>query len=403
MKTIRDIAVLKGVRALVRVDFNVPVQNGVVVEDFRIRKSMPTIDFLRNGGAKVILMSHIEASPADAANLAPGEEPSLAPVADYLKKAGVVKDFVKNYRTATGVIEKKLDGECILLENLRTNPGEKKNDPVFAAELASLADIYIDDAFAVAHRPHASVIGIPQLLPSYAGLLLESEVVHLSEAFHPKRPFLFVLCGAKFETKLPLIEKFIATADYVFVGGALAHNFYKEQGWAIGASLVSQKDFNLQRFFRNPILAAKLILPVDVVVARPDGTTVTKKIDAVNTTSVASGEIIMDAGPETVALLTKKITDAAQILWNGPLGAYEKGFKQPTLDLALAIIAQTKKGSESIVGGGDTLAAIADLGRDTGGSVEGDFTFVSTGGGAMLEFLANETLPGVDALENGTL
>ena len=398
MKTIRDIKVLQGVRALVRVDFNVPVQNGAVVDDFRIRKFMPTLEYLRTRGAKVVLTSHIEASPADAAKLAPGEEPSLAPVADYLKKAGVLKDFVKNYRTAAGVIDAMSDGECILLENLRMNPGEKKNDPKFAAELASLADIYIDDAFAVAHRPHASIVAVTALIPSYAGLLLESEVAHLSEAFHPKRPFIFILCGAKFETKLPLIEKFINTADYVFVGGALAHNFFKEQGLSVGKSLVSNEDFNLKRFFGNPEFTKKLLLPIDVLVLCTDGTTKIKKPEA-----IGADDVIMDAGPATVAMLQEKIAGAAQILWNGPLGAYEKGYKQPTFDLAQAIITQTKKGSESIVGGGDTLAAIAEMSLAAGESIETDFTFVSTGGGAMLDFLANETLPGVEALDKSTV
>lgn len=405
MKTINDIKVLQGVRVLVRVDFNVPVQNGAVADDFRIRKFLPTLAVLRERGAKIILISHIEASPADAALLPKDTEPSLQPVANYLQKAGLLKEFVKNYRNAAAVVSELADGECILLENLRMNPGEKKNDPKFAAELASLADIYIDDAFAVAHRAHASIVAITQFLPSYAGLLMESEVAHLSQAFHPKRPFLFILSGAKFETKLPLIEKFMDTADYVFVGGALAHNFFKEEGMTVGSSLVSETNFNLKRFFADPKYSSKLLLPVDVVVARPDGTTAVKKINIATPNIIAADEIIMDAGPETVALLKQKIACAAQILWNGPLGAYEKGFKEPTLDLARAIIAQTKKGTESIVGGGDTLAAIADLGAGAGkdASVEGDFTFVSTGGGAMLDFLANETLPGVKALEESKM
>ncbi len=406
MKTLKDIKVLNGVRVLVRVDFNVPVHNGAVMDDFRIRKFMPTLDFLRKGGAKIILMSHIEASPADAAKLAKGEEPSLAPIADYLKKAGVLKEFVTNYRNAAAVIEAMADGECVLLENLRMNPGEKKNDPKFAQELASLADVYVNDAFAVSHRAHASIVAITQFLPSYAGLLLASEVEHLSLAFHPKRPFLFILCGAKFETKLPLIEKFIATADYVYVGGALAHNFFIEQGWSVGKSLVSSENFNLKRFFGDPAFAAKLLLPIDAVVAQPDGTTSVKEVGSTVPNSIAENESIMDAGPATVAMLQEKISGAAQILWNGPLGAYEKGFKEPTLAMANAIVAQTKradgKACESIVGGGDTLATIADLSAAAGQSIEADFTFVSTGGGAMLEFLANETLVGVEALEKST-
>jgi phosphoglycerate kinase len=392
MKNINDIEVLKGVRVLMRVDFNVPVQNGAVVDDFRIRKILPTLAYLKEKGARTILISHIEGSAADATSKTPVGEPSLAPIVVHLKKLGVECGFVKNYAQAFAASQALADGQFVLLENLRINPGEKKNDKKFAGELASLADVYINEAFSVSHRAHASIVAITGFLPSYAGFLFESEVTHLSAAFHPSRPFFFILGGAKFETKVPLIEKFIQTADMVFVGGALAHNFFKEKGYSLGTSLVSDRDFNLKRFFNNQ----KLLLPVDVIVQNATGKKIVKKPN-----EVAADETIMDAGPLTIDLLKKTIAGTRQILWNGPLGAYEKGYKQPTIDLAQTIAAASMKGSvESIVGGADTLATIAEIRESTGEPIEEKFSFVSTGGGAMLDFLADETLPGIEALNS---
>jgi 3-phosphoglycerate kinase len=399
MKTIKDIQVLKGVRVLLRADFNVPVQNGVVVDDFRIRKILPTLAYLKEKGARTILISHIENndSSADASGKKPGE-PTLSPIIDALKKLGVDCAFVPNYSNAFAASQAIVDGGFVLLENLRVNPGEKKNDPKFAKELASLADVYINDAFSVSHRAHASIVAITEFMPSYAGFLLESEVTHLSAAFHPARPFFFILGGAKFETKVPLIEKFIQTADFVFVGGALAHNFFKEKGYNLGKSLIFEQDFNLKRFFDNP----KLLLPLDVVVVNAAGEKNIKKPD-----QLGADDVIMDAGPASVALLQKTIAGSGQILWNGPLGAYEKGFKQPTIDLAKTVAAATAgtgtangKKVQTIVGGADTLATIAEIRDLTGEPIEDEFSFVSTGGGAMLDFLANETLPGIEALNS---
>ncbi len=391
MKTIKDIEVLKGVKVLVRVDYNVPVAHGVVVDDFRIRKSLKTISFLKDKGARIILVSHIESGDKMSSG-----EPSLRPVADQLKKLGVMCTFVENYRNANLVVSTLNDGDIILLENVRINEGEKKNDPEFAKALASLADIYVNEAFPVSHRAHTSVVAITEFLPSYAGFVFEEEVEYLSAAFHPKHPFIFVLGGAKFETKVPLIEKFMETADTVFVGGALANNFFKEKGLNVGASLVSPQDFNLKRYFNNP----KLLLPVDVEVTDADGIVKTKKV-----IDVADRDVIMDAGPKTVALLQKILSEKpAQVLWNGPLGAYEKGFKNPTIAVAKAIAkSSVKDGVNSIVGGADTLATISEIKEVTGTAIEADFSFVSTGGGAMLDFLAHETLPGIEALEKNAL
>jgi len=378
MKTIKDIEVFEGVRILVRVDFNVPIKNNLIVDDFRIRSAFPTIDYLRERGAKVILIGHLESNePSDN---------TFKPVVDHMNRlvadSGKKFLFVPNLRNASGVIENEMqNGDCVLLENLRHDEGEKKNDPKFAKALASLADVYINDAFSVSHRAHASIVGLPALLPSYTGFQLEKEIANLSKAFNPSHPFLFILGGAKFETKLPLLEKFLVIADTVFVGGALATDFFKEKGYEIGISLVSDGDFGLTKYVNNP----KLMLPVDIINQNNE----VKNVDGLN-----SNDKCVDSGPKTLELLRSKVAVAKFILWNGPLGIYEKGFKTGTLSLAKIIAERREQDTEveSLVGGGDTIAAISE------NNDESKFSFVSTGGGAMLEFLAKGTLPGIEAL-----
>jgi len=373
MKTLKDIRFVDGLKALVRADFNVPLKNGAVADDYRIRMTIPTVKHLLDKKAKVILISHLESND--------GGNPSLQPIADALNRLNVTVKFIKDYKNAREIIEAE-DYGCFLLENLRFFDGEKGNDAKFAKELASLADIYVNDAFSVCHREHASVVGIPKYLDSYAGLQLEKEISHLSRAFDPARPFLFILGGAKFDTKLPLLEKFMKIADFVFVGGALANDFFQEKGYEVGASAVSKGDFGLSRFVKSK----KLLLPADVL---NEGREV-RSSDGLSSTDKA-----VDAGPKTLAELKETIHISKLVLWNGPLGKYEGGFQEATLTLARMIGEATEKsGVESIVGGGDTLAAIAALG------IESKFTFVSTGGGAMLDFLANGTLPGIKALED---
>ena len=357
MKSIKTVLNLKDVKVLVRLDLNVPIENGHIVDDFRIRKSLPLINFLDSKGAHLILISHIETK----------ENPTLKPVAEYLNKIGVKCVFEKNYKKALNNKNK-----IVILENLREHEGEKKNDKAFAKELASLADIYVNEAFSVSHREHASVCAITEFIPSYMGLQFEEEVKNLSLAFKPDHPFLFILGGAKFETKLPLVEKFISIADSVFIGGALANDFFKAQGKDIGSSLTSSTDLDLSKFMNNK----KLSLPVD---------------------NILKDTAIMDVGMNTIEQLKKEIDKAKFILWNGPLGAYETGYKSGTLQLSEILAEATGKGAKTIVGGGDTLATIAEL------KLENSFTFVSTGGGAMLDFLAKGTLPGIQALEKSTV
>lgn len=370
MKTLKDIGDVVGKRALVRVDFNVPVEDGVVKDDFRIKAALPTIELLRKSGAKVCLIAHCEANTE-------GGECSLRPAFEVLSKS-VPAVFAKTIEEAKKLSE---TNEVVLLENLRTNPGEKANDETFAEELAALGDFYVNDAFSVCHRAHASVVGVPKFLPSYAGLQLEKEVSELSKAFNPARPFVFVLGGAKFETKLPLIKKFMDKADVVCVGGALANDVLKAQGKNIGMSRVAKGDVDLSAV----ISSSKLMTVHDVVVKTGTGESVTKKVD-----EIAQDDAAMDIGQETLNMWEEKIRDAAFVLWNGPLGNFEGGFDKGTLALAQAIASSD---AESIVGGGDTLAAIKKLNLESG------FSFISTGGGATLDFLANETLVGIEALK----
>ena len=368
-KKIQDVKDLKGKRVLVRADYNVPVADGVVVDDYRIRKSLPTVEFLKNAGAKIILISHIESGS------------TLRPVFDNLQKHFRLT-FCEDCLDDHAAIDEMKEGDVILCENVRLYSGEKTNDADFAKKLASLAGVYVNDAFPVSHRKHASVCRITEFLPSYAGLLFQSEVEHLSISFNPPHPFLFILGGAKFDTKIPLIVKFIDRADKVFVGGALAHNFFKELGREIGASFVSEGNFDLVKLYET----GKIILPIDTVVEK-NGERTAKRVAECEKT-----DVMLDNGPETLKEIEEAMKDAKFILWNGPLGNYESGYKEGTLKLATLI---AESGAKTVVGGGDTLATIAEL------KIEDKFTFVSTAGGAMLDFLANGTLPGIECLDKG--
>lgn len=380
MKTIHDIEYIPGTKILVRVDFNVPINNGVVTDDFRIRAALPTLEYLSKKGAIVIAISHLESND--------GTNSSLAPVVQHFEKLGHHVTFVKEYKNLNAMIEARVEGSphgaghIFLLENLRFYEGEKANDASFAKELASLADLYVNDAFPVSHREHASIVGIPQFLPSYAGLQFEKEISHLSQAFNPSHPFVFVLGGAKFDTKLPLIERFSNVADSIFLGGALGNDALLAKGIAVGASKVSNGKTDISHIVNK----SNIIVPIDATIQDHSS----KEI-----TSIGATDAIMDAGPKTLALIQGYIQSAKFILWNGPLGPYENGYVEGTESVAKMIADRTQADPSvvSMVGGGDTLAAIANLG------IEDKFTFVSSGGGAMLDFLAKGTLAGIEALE----
>lgn len=369
MRSIKEIKNLKGKIALVRVDFNVPIKNGKVEDDFRIKKALPTIKFLQKKGAKIVLITHTGKG---------GE--SLLPVSFALNKLIKSKFIPDIYgKDACDAIFSMKNKDVILLENLRNDVGEKNKDKNFAKNLSKLGDIYVNEAFSVSHREDSSIVLLPNLMPSYAGIQLEKEVKNLSKTLkNPKHPFLFILGGAKFSTKMPLIKKYLKVADTVFVGGALASDFFKAKGYEVGLSVVGES-VGIEKILRNK----KLILPVDVLVSCESGFVV-KKIDFIN-----KNDVIIDIGPETVEVLKKQIKNSKLILWNGPLGRYENGGAGSTKKI-LKSIAGIK--TESIIGGGDTVALISQM------KMEKKFSFVSTGGGATLDFLANGKLPGIKAL-----
>jgi 3-phosphoglycerate kinase len=353
MRSIKEIENLEGKRVLLRVDFNVPLEHGIILDDFRIKKAIPTIEYLLAKGAFVTIIAH----------LGKDGSASIDPIIErFFELSKFPKEKIKFY------------------PNIRKFPGEEANDAEFAKDLAKEGDIYVNDAFSVSHREHASVVGVSKLLPHYAGFQLEEEVKHLSTAIkNPEHPFLFILGGAKFSTKVPLIEKYLELADNVFIGGALANNFLKTKGYEVGQSLTDESSPEFERILKNP----KLIIPADVVVLTGD------KLVSKDLTEIKNEDVIVDVGEKTVTLLGTYIEKSKLILWNGPLGKYEVGGEKGTKKV-LELVANSQ--AKSILGGGDTAALVTQMG------LEDKFTFVSTGGGATLDFLAKGTLPGIDAL-----
>ncbi|MHB8660899.1 MAG: phosphoglycerate kinase [Minisyncoccota bacterium] len=381
MRTIRDIPVFENIPILVRASLNVPVEQGKVVNDYRLRCALPTIRFLAERGSKVILISHIGEAGTE----------TLEPVARALSTLTSGVSFSPDTIgvRARAAIRDLAPGKALVLENLRRHRGERENDPAFARELAALADVFVEDSFDTCHRPHASIIGVPKILPSYAGLMLEEEVRELSRALMPKHPALAVIGGAKFSTKEPVLTTLLEKYDHVFVGGALGNDFLKASGQEVGKSLVSNADLaHIKKLLADP----KLVVSVDSLVISADKAGTANKRGAAHVAAaghVQPDEIILDDGPDTSALLADLAQKAKTILWNGPLGNYENGFIDATDAFARAA---ANSDAHSIVGGGDTIASIESL------SLLAQFSFVSTGGGAMLEFLAKGTLPGIVAL-----
>ena len=360
---------LRGKRALLRLDLNVPIENGVVTDDFRIISSLPTIEYLRAAGARVIIISHLGRK----------SEETLLPVARFLEKFFPVH-FCSSVTDLKSMTNGLAAGDVLLLENIRREAGEEQNDDALAQTLATAGDLYVNDAFASSHREHTSIVGIPRYLPAVAGLRFAKEVENLGRAFTPPQPFLIILGGAKVETKLPLLERFIARADRIAIYGALAHAFFTELGYELGTSLVD-KDTSLVRPFLNH---PKIILPVDVRVKNGD------RVFIKTPEALVATDNILDVGLLSIERLLPLIAAARFILWNGPLGNFEHGFRGST-DAVAKFIAASE--AESIVGGGDTVASLRTL------NILDQFDFVSAGGGAMLDFLATGTLPGIEALK----
>jgi phosphoglycerate kinase len=388
-----DQADLQGKRALVRVDFNVPMEDGKVTDDTRLRAALPTIEKLREGGAKVILLSHFDrpkGKVVPSMSLRPIVEPLSAvlgaPVAFAEDCIGPVA------RTAVGALQ---PGEVLLLENVRFHPGEEANDPKFADALAANGDIYVNDAFSAAHRAHASTEALARRLPAYAGEQMRRELEALDTALgHPERPVMGIVGGSKVSTKLDLLRHLVTKLDKLAIGGGMANTFLYAQGHDVGASYC-EKD--LAETARDVIRLAgqnncKLFLPLDIVVAEKMAPGAPARVRDVG--SIDEDERILDAGPETIERLCRAMSNSKTLIWNGPLGVFEmKPFDKGTVEAAQYAAALVRAGKlVAVAGGGDTVAAL-----NAAGVVE-DFTFVSTAGGAFLEWMEGKTLPGVAAL-----
>ena len=390
--TLKDIPKeeLKGKKVFVRVDFNVPIENGVIQNDKRIRAVLPTINYLIDHSAKVILCSHLSRPK--------GKDPkySLRPVAERLSR--LLEREVKFIPTAVGeearkAVESLKPGEVALLENIRFYEGETKNDPEFAKELASFADIYVNDAFGTAHRKHASTYGIAKFVKlAVAGFLIEKEIKYLQMALeNPERPLVVIIGGAKISGKLEVIENILKVADKILIGGGMAYTFLKAMGYSVGKSLVEEDllDTAKEIVKKAEGNGVKLYLPVDSNNADEFSPVAHTKL----TTYKEIPETMMglDIGPATVELFKEAMADAKTILWNGPMGVFEfEKFRYGTMKIGKAVA--EKKDALRIVGGGDSVSAIEQLG------LENQIDHVSTGGGAFLEFLAGKELPGISAL-----
>ncbi len=392
--TIDDILV-RGKKVLVRVDFNVPMTPDLKIsDDKRMVEALPTIRKILKDGGAVILMSHLGRPKGK-----PNTEFSLKPVADHLST--LLNQPVK---FATDCIGKPAQeavaglkpGECLLLENLRFHPEEEKNDEKFAKELASLGDVYVNDAFGSAHRAHASTEGVTRFLkPSVAGYLMKKEIDYLSRAVsNPQRPYVAILGGAKISGKIDVIQNLLPRIDVLVIGGGMAFTFFQAQGLEIGDSLVEQEKLGLAKQILDEVNAKhmRLILPVDCVIADRLDNDAQRKVVPVS--KIPSGWRGLDIGPETVKIINMEVRRAKTIVWNGPMGVFEMpNFANGTLEVARLLAEATKAGATTIVGGGDSAAAVAQAG------FENSISHVSTGGGASLEFLEGKTLPGLAALD----
>ena len=380
-----------GKRVLVRVDFNVPVADGAVADDTRIRAALPTIELLTGRGARVVLMSHL-GRPAGTGF---EEAYSMRPVADRLGELlGSPVSYVDDVcgERALAASQALADGEVLLVENLRFDKREKKNDPAFAAELARLGEVYVNDAFGAAHRAHASVVGVPQILPAYAGLLLAKEVQTITGMIEsPERPFVAVLGGSKVSDKIGVIDRLSELVDVLLIGGGMCFTFMRAQGKAIGASLVEDEWVGraAEMLEKAEARGCRIVLPCDYVVA--DRFAADAQSRVVEADAIPEGWMGLDIGPATVAAYAGELARAKTVFWNGPMGVFEMdAFAAGTRGVGEAIAANG--GCTSIVGGGDSAAAVKKFGLEDG------VTFISTGGGASMELVEGVALPGVEAI-----
>ena len=390
-KTLDDLGDVHGKRVLVRVDLNVPMQDGAISDDTRLRATLPTVTELADKGAIVLLLSHFGRPKGERR-----PDMSLAPLAAaYGHVLGRPVYFLGDWDKEE--VAELAPGDVAILENMRFHPGEETNDPAFARTLAELGDLYVDDAFSAAHRAHASTEGLAHLLPAYAGRAMEAELKALEAALgNPERPVAAVVGGAKVSTKLEVLRHLVGKVDHLIIGGGMANTFLAARGVAVGKSLA---EHDLASTAEEILAAAEkagctVHLPYDVVVAKEFAAN-PPSLRTCNVHEVAPDEMILDIGPAAVEALADVLKTCRTLVWNGPLGAFETPpFDAATVALARTAAALTQEGSlVSVAGGGDTVAALNKAG------VAGDFTFVSTAGGAFLEWMEGKELPGVKALE----
>lgn len=389
-KSIRDIK-WQGKRAVVRVDFNVPIEHGVIGDDTRIRSAVPTIQYLVDHGASVVLLSHL-GRPKNTVVESLRLKPVAAHLAELLNKTVTALPDVAG-PNAFNAAKDLGAGQILMLENTRFDPREEANDPSLAKEYAALGDVYVNDAFGAAHRAHASTTGIAAYIPAVAGLLMERELEALAGTLaNPERPFITIIGGAKISDKIGVIENLLSKVDALLIGGGMANTFFLAQGYAMGDSLVESTSLDLAKRMID-LAAARgttLLLPTDAVVA--DAFSPTANTMVVPVTDVKPGWRILDIGPATRAVYAAQIASAKTVIWNGPMGVFEMpAFAEGTRAVAQALADSSAK---SIVGGGDSVAAIEQMG------LADRVSHISTGGGASLELLEGRVLPGVDALNN---
>jgi len=388
-KTVKDVDV-RGKRVLVRVDFNVPIADGAVTDDTRVRAALPTIRYLIDHGARVILCSHLGRPKGE-----PDPQYSLRPVRRVLQRLiGRNVVFVDDIVGAEAheAVSRMVDGEILMLENVRFDPGEKANDPAFAKALASLADIYVNDAFGAAHRAHASTAGVAEFLPAYAGLLLAREIETLTAMLtDPERPFVAILGGSKVSDKFGVIDRLIDVVDVLIIGGGMAFTFLVAKGLGIGRSIVESEwvEPAKKMLAKAADKGIDLMLPVDFVLADTFAEDAETRI--AGREEIPADMMGLDIGPATTQLFRGAIADAKTIFWNGPMGVFEMTpFETGTREVALGVARNNR--AVSVVGGGDSVAALKKFG------LEERVTFVSTGGGASMKLLEGAPLPGLEAL-----
>jgi len=391
--TLDDVQV-KGKRVLVRADLNVPLKDGKVTDLTRIARQAPTIRELADKGAKVILLSHFD-RPKGKMVPSMSLKPVVKPLADAIGRTVAFADDCVGPKAESAVKALK-DGEVLLLENTRFHAGEEKNDPDFAKQVAALGEIFVNDAFSAAHRAHATTTALADLLPSAAGRAMEAELTHLKKALaDPERPLLAVVGGAKVSTKIELLQNLVSRVEVLVIGGAMANTFLAAEGVHVGKSLYEADHLETARKVLHMATesGAAILLPTDVVAAKEFKENAQHR--TVPVTEVAPDEMVLDVGPATVQAFKNRLLTTKTLVWNGPLGAFEtRPFDQGTVAAAKAVAAATKAGNLlSVAGGGDTVAALAHAG------VEEDFSYVSTAGGAFLEWLEGKELPGVEALK----